>query len=151
MLAVALAVAPTTVSAAEPAYAGVNPSSETAENLPPKVEEIPEGALMLTWPGFMMDEDGSTFFVQTSKEVRFGTKKSEGRFDLVLYNIRVHLKTNYLPLETQFFDTPVNRATVQRTGKGVTMSFEMREDVTPTVTQKKGKDGFNYVFVKFAK
>ena len=130
-------------------YEGVNPESESSENLPPKVEEIPEGALMLTWPGFMMQEDGSSFFVQTSKEVRFGTKSSQGRFDLVLYDIRVHLKTNYLPLETQYFDTPVTRATVQRTGKGVTMVFEMREDVTPTVTQKKGKDGFNYVFVKF--
>ena len=97
----------------------------------------------------MMQEDGSSFFVQTSKEVRFGTKRSQGRFELVLYDIRVHLKTNYLPLETQYFDTPVTRATVQRTGKGVTMVFEMREDVTPTVTQKKGKDGFNYVFVKF--
>ena len=150
MLVIALGIAPTTVSAEEPEYAGVNPESETSENLPPKVEEIPEGALMLTWPGFMMNEDGSsTFFVQTSKEVRFGTQKADGRFELVLYDIRVHLKTNYLPLETQFFDTPVNRATVQRTGKGVTMAFEMREDVTPTVTQKKGKDGFNYVYVKF--
>jgi hypothetical protein len=27
----------------------------------------------------------------------------------------------------------------------------MREDAAPTITQKKGKDGFNYVFVKFAK
>jgi hypothetical protein len=71
---------------------------------------------------------------------------------LVIHNIRVHLKTNYLPLETQYFDTPVTRATVQRTGKkDVTMVFEMREDVTPTITQKKGKDGFNYVFVKFVR
>ena len=152
MLVIALGVAPAFVSAEEPTYGGVNPESETSENLPPKAEEIPEGVLMLTWPGFMMNEDGSsTFFVQTSKEVRFGTQKAEGRFELVLYNIRVHLKTNYLPLETQFFDTPVNRATVQRTGKSVTIAYEMREDVTPTVTQKKGKDGFNYVFVKFSK
>ena len=136
-------------TAARGDYEGVNPESETSENLPPKVEEIPEGALMLTWPGFMMQEDGSSFFVQTSKEVRFGTRRAQGRFELMLYNIGVHLKTNYLPLETQYFDTPVTRATVQRTGKGVTMVFEMREDVTPTVTQKKGKDGFNYVFVKF--
>jgi hypothetical protein len=68
----------------------------------------------------------------------------------VLHHTRVHLKNNYRPLETEFFDTPVTRATVQRAGKkGVVMVFEMREDVTPTVTQKKGKDGFNYVFVKF--
>ena len=64
----------------------------------------------------------------------------------------MHLKTNYLPLETQYFDTPVTRATVQRSGKGdVTMVFEMRKEATPTITQKKGKDGFNYVYVKFPK
>jgi hypothetical protein len=152
MVVVAFGTLPAIASAEGESYAGVNPESESSENLPPKAEEIPEGVLMLTWPGFIMNEDGSTFFVQTSKEVRFGTRQSKGRFELVLHDIRVHLKTNYLPLETQFFDTPVTRATVQRSGKrNITMVFEMRKDVTPTVTQKKGKDGFNYVFVKFAK
>ena len=107
---------------------------------------------MLTWPGFMLQEDGSTFFVQTSRPVKFGTRKTEGRFELVLHRTKVHLKNNYLPLETQFFDTPVLRATVQRKGKqDLVMVFEMREDATPSITQEKGKDGFNYVFVKFAK
>lgn len=140
-----------TASAEESAYAGVTPGSETSENLPPKADEIPEGALMLTWPGFMMLEDGSSFFIQTSKPVKFGTKKSEGRLELILHHTRVHLKNNFLPLETQFFDTPVIRATVQRKGKkDLVMVFEMREDATPSITQKIGKDGFNYVFVKFS-
>jgi hypothetical protein len=43
------------------------------------------------------------------------------------------------------------RATVQPKGKtDLVMVFEMREDVTPTIKQEKGKDGFNYVFVDFA-
>jgi colicin import membrane protein len=151
MLVIAFGIAPAVASAESETYAGVNPES-SSENLPPKVDEIPEGAVMLTWPGFMMHEDGSCFFVQTSEEVRFGTTQTKGQFELVIHDIRVHLKTNYLPLETQYFDTPVTRATVQRSGKkDVRMVFEMREDVTPTITQKKGKDGFNYVFVKFAK
>ncbi len=138
--------------AAADGYGGVNPASETAENLPPKAEEIPEGAVMLTWPGFMMKDGDSVFFVQTSKQVRFASKQTPGRFELMLYDIQVHLKTNYLPLETQYFDTPVIRATVQRTGKkNATMVFELRRDATPTITQKKGKDGFNYVFVTFSK
>jgi len=100
----------------------------------------------------MMHKDGgSCFFVQTSRPVKFGTQKSEGRLELVLHNTRVHLKNNYLPLETEFFETPVTRATVQPRGKkDLVMVFEMREDAAPTITQKKGKDGFNYVFVKFA-
>jgi len=130
-------------------YEGVTPG---AENPPPKAEDIPNDTLMLTWPGFVMRKDGSSyFFVQTSKPVDVATKKSEGRFNLVLRNTKVHLKNNYLPLETQFFDTPVNRATVQRKGRSdVVMLFEMREDVTPTIRQERGKDGFNYVFVDFA-
>ena len=152
MLVIVLVSSAAMASADESSYAGVNPGSETSENLPPKAEEIPEGALMLTWPGFMMLEDGSVFFIQTSKPVKFGTKSSEGRLELVIHQTRVHLKNNFLPLETQFFDTPVTRATVQRKGnKDLVMIFEMRRDVTPSITQKKGKDGFNYVFVKFSK
>jgi len=151
MLAIVLASSGTLASADSSSYGGVTPGSETAENLPPKAEEIPQGALMLTWPGFMMHQDGSCFFVQTSQPVKFGTQKSEGRLELVLHNTRVHLKNNYLPLETEFFDTPVTRATVQPRGKkDLVMVFEMRKDAVPTITQKKGKDGFNYVFVKFA-
>ena len=150
MLVIALGIAPAIASAEGETYGGVNPDSDS-ENLPPKVEEIPKGAVMLTWPGFKMNADGSsTFFVQTSKEVRYATTQSKGQFELVIHDIRVPLKTNSLPLETQYFDTPVTRATVQRSGKkDVTMVFEMRQDATPTITQKKGKDGFNYVLVSF--
>jgi hypothetical protein len=153
MLAIVLGSSGALASADDSSYAGVTPGSENSENLPPKAEEIPQGALMLTWPGFMMHKDGgSCFFVQTSRPVKFGTQKSEGRFELILHNTRVHLKNNYLPLETEFFETPVTRATVQPRGKkDLVMVFEMREDAAPTITQKKGKDGFNYVFVKFAK
>lgn len=152
MLAIAFAGAAVTASAEDATYEGVTPGSESAENLPPKAEEIPDDAMMLTWPGFMMKEDGSLFFIQTSKPVKFGTRKAPGRLDLILHRTKVHLKNNFLPLETQFFDTPVVRATVQRKGKkDLVMTFEMREDVAPSITQSKGKDGFNYVFVKFPK
>jgi len=140
MLAIVLGSSGTLASADDSSYGGVTPGSESSENLPPKAEEIPQGALMLTWPGFMMHKDGSScFFVQTSQPVEVTSQKSEGRFELVLRNTQVHLKNNFLPLETQFFDTPVMRATVQRKAqKDVVMVFEMREDATPTITQKKG-------------
>ncbi len=152
MLAVVLGSVGSFASADGTPYAGVTPGSENSENLPPKADEIPPGAHMLTWPGFMMHKDGgSCFFIQTSQPVEVATQKSEGKFELVLRDTQVYLKNNYLPLETQFFDTPVARATVQRKAqKDVVMVFEMREDATPTIAQKKGKDGFNYVFVKFA-
>ena len=51
MLVIALCAAPAVVLAEGEGYGGVDPDSDS-ENLPPKVEEIPEGAVMLTWPGF---------------------------------------------------------------------------------------------------
>ncbi|MGB8225121.1 MAG: hypothetical protein WCF10_21220 [Polyangiales bacterium] len=152
MLVIVLGSSGAAASADGSSYGGVTPGSEGSENLPPKAEEIPKGALMLTWPGFMMHEDGgSCFFIQTSEPVHVTSEQSKGRFELLLRDTRVYLKNNYLPLETQFFDTPVTRATVHRAGKkDVVMVFEMRKDVTPTITQKKGKDGFNYVFVEFS-
>lgn len=154
VLAIALGVSATAAAAEEStapeqrsSYQGVTPGSD---NPPPKAEEIPEGAHMLTWPGFMMRKEGaSCFFIQTSQPVEFASKKSEGRFELVLRNTKVHLENNFRPLETQYFDTPVTRATVQRKGqKDLVVVFEMRDDVTPTIKQEKGKDGFNYVFVE---
>jgi len=152
VLAIVLGSSGAIASADDTSYGGVTPGSENSENLPPKAEESPEGALMLAWPGFIMHKDGgSCFFVQRSQTVETAWKKSEGRFELVLRNTQVHLKNTFLPLETEFFDTPVTRATVLRKArKDVVMVFEMREDAMPTITQKKGKDGFNYVFVKFA-
>ena len=151
LLVIVLGSSGAIASADSSSYAGVTPGSETSENLPPKAEEIPEGALMLTWPGFMMrKEGGSCFFVQTSRPVQTADRKSEGRFELVLRNTRVHLKNNYLPLETEFFDTPVTRAEVKRSGKrDLQMVFELREPVTPTVTEERAKDGYFYVFVDF--
>lgn len=138
----------TTGAIASADYQGVTPGSD---NPPPRADEIPQGALMLTWPGFVMRKGGSScFFVQTSKPVEVATKESAGQFELVMRNTKVFLKNNYLPLETQYFNTPVNRATVQPKGRNdVVMVFEMRDGVTPTIKQEKGKDGFNYVFVEF--
>jgi len=145
MLAIALG---TTGSTASADYEGVSPGSD---NPPPRADEIPPDVLMLTWPGFVMRKEGrSCFFVQTSKPVEVATKKSAGQFELVMRNTDVFLENNYRPLETEYFNTPVTRATVQRKGKNdIVMVFEMRDDVTPTIKQKKGKDGFNYVFVEF--
>jgi hypothetical protein len=151
VLLVALVLFSAVASAEDAKYEGVTPGAEDAANLPPKAEEIPQNALMMTWPGFMMLKDGgSCFFVQTSKRVDVASRKSDGKFELVFRNTQVHLKNTFLPLETQFFDTPVLRATVERKGqKDVVMTLEMREDATPTIAQKKGKDGFNYIFVTF--
>lgn len=129
-------------------YDGVTPGSQ---NPPPKAESIGKGAVMVTWPGFQMLTTGaSRFFIQVTEPVKVVTKKTQTKFVLTLRNTRVHLKNNWRPLETEFFDTPVTRAEVKRSGKrDLQMVFELREPVTPTVTEERAKDGYFYVFVDF--
>ena len=113
MLVVVLGIAGAASAEESSSYGGVTPGSEGSDNLPPKVEEIPDGALMLTWPGFMMLEDGgSRFFVQTSKPVQTATKKGAGTFELVLRKTQVHLKNNFSILSlsySSFMHTPIEK------------------------------------------
>ncbi|RLB42147.1 MAG: hypothetical protein DRH23_17370, partial [Deltaproteobacteria bacterium] len=90
MRAIVLGSGGSLASAESSPYAGVTPGSENSANLPPKADEIPRGALMLTWPGFMMHQDGgSCFFIQSSQHDEVATEKSEGQFELVLRNTQV--------------------------------------------------------------
>lgn len=130
-------------------YPGVVPG---AGHAPPRASELKGSALILSWPGFQQRDDGSSrFFLQTSQPVELSEKAGKKRFELLLRKARVHLTNTVRPLVTRHFKTPVVRARVHRRGrKGVTVVFDLREDVKPTVTQKISEDGYNYVFVDFA-
>jgi len=105
---------------------------------------------LLTWPGFQAREDGSSRFLQTSDTVETATSSAPGRFELLLKNTRVHLRTNALPLETRFFNTPVLRAVVERRGSDLAVVFHLRAEVTPRVSAEAAPSGYHYVYVDFA-
>ncbi len=97
----------------------------------------------------MLSDGQSRVFVQTSKPVHMETRAESGRFVLVLKNTRIHLENNQRPLETRYFNTPVNRVHVERRGKDLVVMIELRSNVQPTMRDEAGVDGFQYTFVDF--
>lgn len=129
-------------------YRGVVPG---AGHAPPRAAAMKGNAVLLTWPGFQPKTDGSSrFFLQTSQPVQTEHKTNKKRFELLLRQTRVHLGNTLRPLVTRHFTTPVLRAKVKRRGrKGTAIVFDLREEVTPTVSQAVEKDGYHYVYIDF--
>lgn len=130
-------------------YQGVTAGSATE---PPHASALKgAGARLMTWPGFQMRPDGSSrVFVQTTVEPKFETKKSPGRFELILKNTKVFLRNNRRPLETRFFNTPVTQVQLKRRGKDLAVIVSLRADVTPHVHAEAGPDKrFYYVLMDF--
>lgn len=130
-------------------YAGVTPGTG---NPPPRAGAVARArpAKLLTWPGFQATAGGgSRFFLQVSGPVQVESRGSEGRFELVLKNTRVHLRNTFRPLDTRFFSTPVNSAKVERRRRDLAVVFQLRASATPNVTQGVGEGGFHFVYVDF--
>ena len=81
--------------------------------------------------------------------MRWQTHASQGRYEVVLERVSVHLRNTFRPLDTRFFNTPVTRAHVERRRHDLAVIFDLRGAVTPTVTQGVGEGGFQFVYVDF--
>jgi hypothetical protein len=107
-----------------------------------------DGAAILSWVGFQaMEDGGSRFFLQLSREVPYQGQSSEGRFEVLLPNTRVHLRNTLRPLETRFFDTPVRSADAKRRGRDMVVIFELRAEVAPRLSSAEGQNGYRFVYV----
>jgi len=129
-------------------YPGVRPGTGSP---PASRRARPSGRIrLITWPGFEAQPDGSSrFFVQLSGPVRYETSQSEGRFEVLLRGVRIHLRNNGRPLETRFFETPVLRARLARRGRDVAFVFELRGPATPSVHAEVGEGGYHFLYVDF--
>jgi len=106
-------------------------------------------ATLLTWPGFSPSA-GGTFFLQLSSPVQPETNMAEGRFEVILRNVRTHARNTRRPLRTQYFNTPVTMAKVERRGRrDLAVVFTMRAATTPRVRSEPGAGGYFYVYVEF--
>jgi hypothetical protein len=132
----------------EQSYHGTRPGQG---NSLPRVEELrnkPGG--WVTWPGFLMRQDGgSRLFIQTTRPLQYTRTTGKQRFSLRFEDIRVHLNNNRNPLITAFFNTPVKRAWLKRRGKSVDLVVELKKAAQETVTQYSDSDGYHYLFVDF--
>jgi len=139
---------PTGASAERSRYRGVSPEAGVT---PPKASRSKRAKRpLITWPGFQARRDGaSRVFIQTSEPVQPETRSGEGTFVLRFANTGVHLRTNRLPIETRYFDTPVTRIRVVRFRRDVEVVLELRAAVTPEVRTLQDANGFHYVVAEF--
>jgi hypothetical protein len=160
VLASSLLFVPVTVGAQEPpraasGYGGVSPGSG---NPPPAQGRLAgprrarrAASVVLTWPGFQMQPDGSSrFFVQSSGPVETEIRESGERLEIVFRNATIHLRNSALWLETRHFETPVERARLERRGRDMVLVMHRRALVAPRVSTGAGADPtFQYVYVDF--
>lgn len=92
---------------------------------------------------------GGRFFVQVTGAVETETHLQEGRVVVILRRARIHLANNRHPLESRYFNTPVNRAWLERRGRDVAFVLELRTAVPPQVEVQEGADGYRFVVVSF--
>jgi len=96
------------------------------------------------FPGFRMLSAGeSRVSVEISEKVDVTEHKAEGRIAYRMKGVSVPTKTNRLPLETMFFQTPVGRIQLVELDEGdVDLVIELRQASTPTYKLAEAESGF---------
>lgn len=152
LLLAVVVLGPTRLVAAQPGYPGVVPGG----GQPPAVERLEHRhgararAAILTWPGFsMLPDGGSRFFVQTTEPVPTELRVGADRVEVIFRRTTVHLANSRRWLETQFFNTPVVRARLERRGHDMVLVLHLRAASRPRMSDASGDGPFHYVYVDF--
>jgi len=161
-LAVLIGTSPGSVAAQPPSspvtgepYEGVSPGSG---HRPPAEARLARRAgrarsaptSILTWPGFQPNADGSSrFFVQTTAAVVTTVNRTTNRVEIVFPHTAIHLANSRRWLETQYFETPVMRARLERRGRDMVLVMYLRADVAPMVTTSGGENGYFFTYIDF--
>lgn len=130
-------------------YAGVVPGTGAR---PPVAAPPNDARPTITWPGFQMRPDGSSrVFVQSTQALTPQASASPGKFSVVLAGAKVAGGTNRLPLETRFFNTPVTRVNIQVGRDNVTLTLDLRAEVSPLISSERGPAGYYFVYIDLPK
>ena len=149
LLTLVLGAAVSFASAAESGGGEYDGVKTGTDNKPPGPDVSGKGRFV-TFPGFEMLPDGrSRVFVQTSARVEPRVTQSGGRFEIVLPQTRVHLRNNRRPLETEYFETPLRRASVVQREADAVLVLEMKKRIDSVqVHVEEGEEGYHFVFVE---
>ncbi len=148
MLLAAAMTGAAAVSAQAPGYGGVVPGTG---NLPETVTARPGGESVVTWPGFqLLPDGGSRVFVQTTVEVKPELKRVGSSWLLTLPGCSLPQGNVRLPLDTQYFNTPLTSVRAKAIDGGVGIVLDVRDRAEPRVRTEKGPNGFFFVYVEFA-
>ncbi|MBN2716743.1 MAG: hypothetical protein JXX14_12895 [Deltaproteobacteria bacterium] len=129
-------------------YRGARPG--TGNPLPRVAELREKEGLWITWPGFMMTDDGgSRVFLQTTGPLQYKIKAGKKKVVMTFHNTSVFLYNNRNPLVTQHFNTPVARINLKKRKKTTELILSMKTEAAPSVSQLTDADGYNYLFIDF--
>lgn len=95
----------------------------------------------LLWTGFRAQPDGGEVLVQTSSEVELETRASKDGPVFVLKGCKVLRRTDELPLETRYFDSPVTRVSVKQHAGDLEIAVSLRQTVTAVPRKEAGPGG----------
>lgn len=132
------------------AYGGVVPGGPNKLRKPAPAAK---GAPTITWPGFQMRPDGSSrVFIQSTKAIEPKVlATAAGKYELQLPGARVAEKTNRLPLDTRFFNTPVTKVSVTAARSGAVVQLDLRASVAPQVNSEQGPSGYYFTYIELPK
>jgi hypothetical protein len=107
----------------------------------------------LLWTGFRSKPTGGggEVVIQTSAsaELQERSTAGSGTAVFVLKHCRTLRRTDRLPLETRYFDSPVNRVSVVQRGPDLEIVVTLREAVTAVTRKEAGPDGSWFWILKF--
>lgn len=111
------------------------------------------GPPTITWPGFQMLPDGSSrVFIQSTAPIEPKVvPAADGKFSIDLPGARVAARTNRLPLDTRFFNTPVTKVSLNVLRSGATLQLDLRAPVTPHVSSERGAAGYYFTYIELPK
>jgi hypothetical protein len=105
---------------------------------------------VVTWPGFQVLLDGgSRLFVQTSGPVTPELQREGSNWVVLIPGAALPRGNVRLPLDTQFFNTPVRSARLKPRPGGVVLVLEMRAEVAPTLRAETAANGSFFTYVEF--
>lgn len=132
----------------EKRYEGVTPG---AGNNLPRVDELRHNAgTWVTWPGFMIRQDGATqIFLQTTLNVKYEIIEKKYIIIIELKEANVFLSNNRNPLVTTHINTPLKRAYIKKKKKSVALVLELKIKSVYQISQQSDNDGYHYLFIDF--
>lgn len=86
--------------------------------------------------------------MQSTKSPKYDVQVSGQKVTVLIRDARVHLRTNRLPLDMRYFNTPLLSAKLERRNKDVALVIDLKQAAHPNVTVDQ-KNGYSYLYVDF--
>lgn len=109
------------------------------------------GAPQVLWTGFRAQKKDSEVLIQTSGAVDLESTTTAGNAAavFVLKKCRAPRRTDRLPLETRFFDSPITRVAVKQRGRDVQVTVSLRGAVAAATRKEAGPGGSWFWVLRF--